>query len=179
MKNVVRNDLWMVIIAWCLLLNNYSLLGMVTGILASLYLSINTRYKNYWRILAVTLVSFSLSFLLARLTVIHLFSYFTFFCGIISFNVAMLNERLHKERLATLYPIFVVMFICLIIFMLVAFIIPTNLVLANAKANLFGLIILVFIPYTSEILISLIVKEYNIKKFLDKQKSLHNPKMYN
>lgn len=171
MKKVIRNDLWMVIIAWCLLLNNYSILSLVVGTLASLYVYSNIMYKNYWRITAVFLVVFSLSELLANLIIIHLFDYFTFFCVITSLNVALLNERLFKERLATLYPIFLVMFISLIIFMLVASLLPANKVLANAKADLYGLIVLIFIPYTSEILVSLLIKEFRIKKLIDKHKS--------
>ena len=179
MKKVVRNDLWMVIIAWCLLLNNYSVLGMITGILASLYLSLNIRNKNYWRILSITILCFTTSYFLASQIIIHLFRYFPFFCGIISFNVALLNERLYKERLAGLYPIFIVMFISLIIFMFVAFIVPASQLLPNAKTDILGLIILIFIPYTSEILISLLNKEFNRRKFLAKHKAVNNPKMYN
>lgn len=179
MKKVVRNDLWMVIVAWCFLLNNYSVCGMLTGVLASIYLSLNIRHKNYWRVLAITLICFSCSYLLASNIIIHLFYYFPFFCGIISINVALLYERLYKERLATLYPIFIVMFISLIIFMLSAFIIPANQVLANAKANLLGIIILIFIPYTSELLVTLLRKEMNVKKFLSKHKTINNTKMYN
>lgn len=178
MKKIVRNDLWMVIVAWCLVLDGYTILGLITSALASVYLFFSTRYKNYWRILAISLICFSLSFLFAKLTIIHLFSYFTFFCILISINVALLNERLYKERLKPLYKIFTVMFISLIAFMLVAAIMPNRYMFASYKANLYGLIILIFIPYTSEILISLIVKEFNMKRFLDEHKH-ETPKMYN
>lgn len=177
MKNITRNDLWMMIVAWCLLLDGYSILGMVVGILATIYVIISTKRKNYLRIIGVSVVCFSLCFILARLTVFHSFNNFAFFSAIISLNVAFLNERLYRERLRNLYLIFVIMFACLIIFMLVALIIPANLVLANAKANMFGLIILVFIPYTSIVLISLIIKEYNMKCFLEQQRAIKKAKM--
>lgn len=177
MKNIIRNDLWMVIVAWCLLLNNYSILGMGVGVLATIYTAYCTKHKNYWRVLAISLVFFSLNVIFARLTVIYNFNYFTFFSGIISLNVAFLNERLYRERLRALYPIFLIMFVCLIINMLIAIIIPANLVLAKAKADLFGLIIIVFIPYTSIMLISLIVKEYRMKEFLEQQRAIRKTKM--
>lgn len=179
MKKVVRNNLWMMIIAWCFFLNNNSALGMLSGGLASVYLFVNIRYKKYWRIIAVFLVCFSLSTLFGSLLYVSFFNYFTFFCGITSLNVALLNERLHKERLATLYPVFFVMFVCLIIFLLTALILPANNLLANAKANLYGLIVLIFIPYTSELLVSLIEKEYAMRRLLNKQKNRNTSKMYN
>lgn len=179
MKNILRNNLWMMIVAWCLMLNNYSLLSIVVGALASLYLSINVRFKNYWRVLAIYLICFSFSLILANLTVFHLFKLSTLFLGIVSLNVALLNERLKKERMANLFPSFIAMFVSLIICLFIAILLPANMTLANAKANLYALIILIFIPYTSEVLISLLVKEYNMKRFLDKVKTSNSSKMYN
>lgn len=170
MKNIVRNNLWMIIVSWCLLLNGYPVWGLIVGVLASIYLIVNIKYPKTLRILSVSLLCFSFSYLLGNVSDVGNLNYFNYFAMVISVNVGLLNERIYKERLATLYPIFIVIFTTLIIFLVTALLLPYNSILVNAKTNMYSLIILIFIPYASEILVSLLVKEYNKKRLLDKLK---------
>lgn len=178
MKNVLRNDLWMMIVSWCLILNNYSILAIVVAILASCYLSMIITNKNYWRILSIVLICFASCYLLSLATIIHTFKYFSLFAIALSVNVALLNERLYKERLYNVHHTFIIMMILFLFFGVVALVLPYQYVLANSKESLYALLIMIFIPYTSEILAAFIRKEYDKKRLLDKIKA-KTPRMYN
>lgn len=178
MKNILRNDLWMMIVAWCFLLNNYSILAIIVSVLASFYLSLIIANKNYWRILSICLICFASMYLLSLVTVIHTFKLFSLFAITLSINVALLNERLYKERLYNIYHTFVIMMILFVFFGFVALLLPYNYVLAKSKESLYALVIMIFIPYTSEVLIAFIRKEYDKKRLLDKVRA-KTPKMYN
>lgn len=178
MNNVLRNDLWMMIVSWCLLLNNYSILAVVVSVLASLYLCLIVNNKNYWRILSISLICFATMYLLAMVTIIHTFKLFSLFAVTLSINVGLLNERLYKERLINVYHVFVIMMILFLFFGLVALLLPYNYVLAKSKESLYALVIMIFIPYTFEVLVAFIRKEYDKKRLLDKIKA-KSSKMYN
>lgn len=168
MKNITRNDLWMMIVAWCLILNGYSILSIIVGIFASIYLIKNIKNKNILRILSLATTTFLVNTLLAFICNAHSFIYFPLFNIFVSINVALLNERLYKERLKALYPILLVMIISLTVFVCLTILLPSKYYLISVKANILSLTILIFIPYTSIMMISVIKKEFNLKRFIDK-----------
>lgn len=178
MKNVLRNDLWMMIVAWCFILNNYSILAIIVCVLASCYLFLIIVNKNYWRIFSVFIICFALCYFLSIATIIHNIKLFSLFIIALCINVALLNERLYKERLYNIYQTFVIMIILFLFFGLVALVLPYNYVLAKSKESLYAIVIMIFIPYTSEVLIAFIRKEYDKKRLLDKIKD-KTPRMYN
>lgn len=178
MKKVTRNDLWMMIIAWCLLLNGYSILGIIVCFVSSIYLIANIKIINKLRVFTSFLAFTLLNGFLSYLTTAYLFNFFPFFCVLVSINLALLNERLKKERLLTLEIIFAFMIISLIVFMFTTYLLPNSVIFEAARQNMYSLIVLIFIPYTSEILVSLIIKIRNKYKFVNKQKSVVHNKIY-
>lgn len=178
MKKVIRNDLWLMIIAWCLLLNGYSILGILISVVASIYLVNNTKYIKRIRLLSMSFAFILINSILFYLTAAYAFEYFPFFCLSVSLNVALLNERLYKERLSSIEPIAIIMVLSLIIFMSITAILPNSIIFYTAKNNMYSLIVLIFIPYTSEIIISMLIKLRNRRKWLDKLKKVETSKVY-
>ena len=178
MKNILRNNLWMIAVGWCLVLNNYSILAIVVTVLASFYLSFTIANKNYWRMLSVFLIFFVTCLFFSYATSLHHFKYFWLFTLTLSINIALFNERLISERLRIVYRVFICIFISFAFFLLIALLLPYKYVLLNSKESLFALISLIFIPFTSTMLIALISKEYSKKRLLDKINTKKG-KMYN
>lgn len=170
MKKVLRNDLGLMMIAWCLFLNGYSLLGVSAALIASIYCIVYISNKNGWRILALSLITFALSYYVLKNCYLFLFDFSTFFVASVTLNVCLLNERLCKERLSTLYISFIICFVCFFIFSLIALIVPVNNFIPFLKSDMYSLIMLVFIPYTSEMMIHLFYKEIRRQRFLNKLK---------
>lgn len=171
MQNILRNNLWMIMVAWCLLLNGYSILSIITVILASVYLMAFNSNMKLKRMVLVGIINFILFYALGSITVSYKFNYFNLFAMVISINVSLLNERLNREKLHRVYKAFIASFTSLIIFLIASLIITNNFLITSVKTSIYALIVLIFIPYTSEMLISLIKKEYNKKRFLDKLKT--------
>ena len=169
----------MMIVAWCLVLNGYSPLGIITCLLASIYLLFTIEYRNYFRLFVTYVLTFLSCYFIAKLTIIQMYDYFPFFLVVMSFNAALLNERLKKERLSALCPLFMIVFVSFIFFAGFAYILPSSYVYTFPKENIYGLLLLIFIPYAFEILITIVIKEYRMKKFIASHKTTNSSKLYN
>lgn len=167
MKNVMRNNLWMMIIAWCLELNGHSIIGIVVAISVSVYLFLKMNNCNFIKTFSVCLIIYSFTYLISLVTVMDMYKNFSLFLLMNSINVAVSNEFLQKVRLRSLYNIFVISLASYICFMLVSFLIPGTLILEYSRINIMSLNTVIFVPYVTSQLIKLIEKEYRKKQLLD------------
>ena len=179
MKKVLRNNLWLMMIAWSMFLNGYSLLGGLISITASLILFMNIKSLKIGRILLIAGGYLLLGVVFTIFSSVNSFNNFPFFCSVVSINAALFNEKLYKERINTLMHLAIVMLLCFIIFIFVAMLLPSCIIFETARINMFYLITLIFIPYTSEVLLAFIIKNSrrNKKVIKIKESSIYNNKI--
>lgn len=178
MKNILRNNLWMVIVAWCLELQGHYVYGIIVSLLASVYLLINIKNINVLKV-GIIFLGFSIyCYLIGSVTVNELYKMFVPFMLTLMMNVSLTNERLKKERLINLYNIFVFCLTCFILFFLAILFIPSFLVNEIGRVNMLSLVMIIFMPYSSIMLVSVIRKEYNKKLLLDKLERQTRDKMF-
>lgn len=144
-------------------LNGYSLIGGIISITASIILYISCKSIRIGRILLIASGYLLFNLVFTLFSTVDSFNNFPFFCSVISINIALFNERLYKERTTKLGKLSIIMLLCFIIFMFITLILPNNIVFEVARINMFYLIMLIFIPYTSEVLIAYINKENKSK----------------
>lgn len=178
MKYVLRNNLWMMIVAWCLMIKGYSFWGIVVALLSSIYLLPSIKRFNVLRCLIVFLGFMIYCYLLASVTVSSYYHNFTLFLLFNCLNVAITSEELQKERLSNLYNIFVFGLCSFVVFFLVTLFLPKYLITEIARINTLSLIMIIFMPYTSSMLINVIKKEYDKKRLLEKLERKTKDKMF-
>ena len=168
MKNLLRNDLWMMIVAWCLEIEGYSdiAIGIVT--FSSVYLLINRKDLKLLKALIIALLFSVYCYMVASVTVINLYDNFEIFIILASINAGITNEILQKERLNYLYRVFIFTLVSFVVFFLVTLFMPKALIYEITRLNTLSLIMIIFMPYTSLMLIQVIRKEYQKKMLLEK-----------
>lgn len=135
------------IIAWCLVLNDYLVLGLVLDVLGS-YIMLRSKRLNYWRLLAFGLLMFNVMEAILQLSNIPYFFYnITYFILLMSLNAAITNEFIYIFKAKALYSTIVMSTLAFIAFLFVLAVLPGNLYSLFSKASLFILICFIFLPY--------------------------------
>ena len=149
MKKIVRNNLYLVASAWCLILNDYPVISLVVLALLISYMVCELEKKNIWRVISISIVSFILSYLLARITILNYIDNFMLFCLLNSINIGLLFEAICKCNRKALYVDLAITMLAFVLFIFIATILPSKFAMGGSRANLYGLILLIFIPYSS------------------------------
>lgn len=164
MKKIVRNNLYMIASAWCLMLNGYSTISLLVLAFLVTYMIFEVEKKNIWRVISITIISFILSYLLANVTIMNYLDNIVLFILFNSLNIGLLFEAVnHCERKA-LYVDLGITTLVFILFITIATIMPSEYAMGGARANLYGLILLIFIPYSS--ILSIVVIKDLSKKYI-------------
>lgn len=161
MKRLLIYNYWLIIVSWCLFLNDLTLLAMICASLglASLF-SIN-REVNYWRMCFVSVISYVMvSFFLSLSNIPYFFEKLYIFLAVISLNLALTNERLYLFKSKYLKPFLAFMLISVSVLSIVVIILPSSLYTIFTKDSLYIMIGLIFLPYLVSLTICISIKEY-------------------
>lgn len=178
MKYILRNNLWMMIVAWCLILRGYSLFALIVNVLASVYLLSNLTHINLLRTGIISLLFMIYCYLIGSVTVNGYYDHFVLFLSLTMLNVGITNERLQKERLNNIVNVFAFSLSAFVVFFILTLFLPKYLITEIGRLNMLCLIMIIFMPYSSIMLVSIIKKEYRKKQLLDKLERQHRAKMF-
>lgn len=147
------------IIAWTLLLSDYVILGCLLSLFASMFIIASKRISNYWRFLALALLTFIVSALI--LQSVNIPYYFAgtipfLFCACI--NAMATNEFIYIFKAKSLYSILFIGLIGFISFLAVLVLVPGELYSLIGKVNLFIIICFIFLPYVLPLLVCILTK---------------------
>lgn len=166
MKRLLIYNYWLVIIAWCLFLNDYIILPMLLGLGGCAILVFMKRRFNVWRIGCLSMVIYiTISFILSLTNIPYYFSKFYVFLAIVCLNLALTFERISLFKNKYLMPFLMTMIISMVILSIVAAIVPDSLYSLFTKNSLFLMINIIFLPQILAIVVSIMSKQ--IKKALN------------
>ena len=148
MKRLLIYDYWMMIFAWCMYLNGWSLFGTAAGILASAVLLMVKSEADPWRIAAVgALMYCPILIVLNTSKIPFFFSGSHLFLAAVCFNTAVVNEYLYLFRVRYIMTIMVVMFTGMSVLTILIAVLPSELYTLFGKANLYLMDVFIFLPY--------------------------------
>ena len=147
MRKILIYNYWLIIVAWCMFLNDLTLLAVILGLLACLMLVLIKRKINYWRMSFISLISYVIiSLILLRTNVPYFFPKLYIFLAIICLNLAFTFERMYIIKSNYLKPFFAVMLVSVIVLSLITLLLPNSLYTIFTKNSLFIMISIIFLP---------------------------------
>lgn len=148
MKKILMVNYYLVVMGWCLILNSLDVLGIGLVAIGVAIMFANRKNSNFWRLLAVTLLSYSLvSFFLFRSSIPYYFPRLNYFLFLVCLDNALLNERLVYFKNEVLYYISGSILVIFLISTFLIRILPDELYSMFTKDNLLLMIGFIFLPY--------------------------------
>ncbi len=173
MRRKLIYNYWLIIIAWCMFLNDLITLSIVCGLLACGMLVYINRRVNYWRMSFVTILAYvTVSFFLLRFNISYFFPKIHLFLAVISLDLSLTNERLYLFKSKYLKPFLAIMLISLSVLSIIVLVLPNDLYSLFTKPSLFAMICLIFLPYLVPLTICICRKEMFYRSL--KQMPIHN-----
>lgn len=166
MKKMMLINLWGILLSFSFLFNGFAVLSILMELLLSIYNFMFIRKINYWRFLLVLITTSLFDYLVVKnsyLTNKLLIPFLLLVC----LNTSIVNEIIFKLKTKCLVPAYFILSISLVIFVLVAIIIPYSPLLPTYKANLYSYIALLFIPMFVLMSACLIYKTINKKSLVN------------
>jgi len=155
MKKVIRNDLWLIMLSYALLLNGHGIISAVLIVLADTYLFMEQGIINPIKMLLGLLVS---SILLACVyyTGLNLvYPLLPFYAVFLGFNAVLSYELLSKTNYSFTFQIAIIIVLTFLFMIFLAIIIPEKYYGVVGKINLYQIIVLLYIPFLTSYLIRL------------------------
>lgn len=153
MKKVIRNDLWLIMLSYALLLNGYGVISAMLIVLADVYLFLNEGEINPLKMLLGLLVS-GVLFILVYYTELNLaYPLLPFYVVFMGFNAVLTYELLSKVNYSFTFLIALAIIITFIFMMFLAIIMPEKYYGVSGKINLYLIIVLLYIPFLATYLI--------------------------
>lgn len=148
MKKILIVNYYLVMIAWCLFLNDYDLLGILFVAGSSLMLYALKTKINYWRFLSICLLTYVIanSFLIDSSIPIY-FPRLSYFLFVLSINNSLSCEYLSKLNKTSLSNILAVIIIGIMSSLVLVKLLPDSLYTIFTKDNLILMISFIFLPY--------------------------------
>lgn len=175
----VRNNLWMMIIAWTLIIEGKEILGVVVALLASIYLFFNKKSINIRNMSLLVLLLFPITVLFLKMTYLKISFLSIIFILIQSIDVSLIYQYELKIKLKSLSLIFSFLLVSYVLMFIVICILPGTIMNINSKVMAISLISTVFMPYSLIILTMLVKKEYLLRKRRNYLRTLKNRSMFN
>ena len=165
MRKKLIYNYWLIIIAWCMFLNDLTLLAILCGLLACGMLVYINRRVNYWRMAFVTILSYvTISLFLLRFNISYFFPKIHVFLAVISLDLSLTNERLYLFKSKYLKPFLAIMLMSLSVLSIIVLVLPNDLYTLFTKPRLFAMICLIFLPYLVPMMICICSKELLYRK---------------
>lgn len=160
MRKKLIYNYWLIIIAWCMFLNDLTLLAIICGLLACGMLVYINRRVNYWRMAFATILSYvAISLFLLRFNISYFFPRIHIFLAVISLDLSLTNERLYLFKSKYLKPFLAIMLISLSVLSIIVLVLPNDLYTLFTKPSLYAMICLIFLPYLVPMSICICRKE--------------------
>ena len=138
-------------IAWSLFLFNMEITGIVVEGLCLAYEFNYIKNNNNWRLLSISLITLTFSYLLLTLgNLLAIYPLMIPFLLVNSLNTSLVNEACCKMKSSTILPIYYVITTTMLVFTVTALLIPES-PMSEYKTNLYTLIVLIFIPTFMEL----------------------------
>ena len=154
MKKILILEFWIMMLVWSLYLNNICFLGIIFLIMGIILAIKTIRNIEYWRFFFV----FSTTLLFSILLCFYEENVEIVFLLFISLNSAYIDELFYKLKEKNLRSLFIIVFTCFLVFLIIAILIPYSPLLPNYKRDLFINIGLIFVPLITFMGICLIQK---------------------
>jgi len=148
MNRVLCINSYLMMIAWCLLLNGHYYGGILFSVMATVLLWKGRKKINNWRILFTGLLSYCVvrSCLFAS-DIPYFFPELHGFMILICMNVALLNEYLLLLKVRFIVPFASVTLVLGALLSAIIFILPEDLYSLFGKNNLYLMCSFIFLPY--------------------------------
>lgn len=161
MKRLLIYNYWLIIVSWCLFLNDLTLLAILTSFAACALMVLINREINYWRMCFLSVFSYvTVSFFLSMSNIPYFFEKIYLFLAVISIDLALTSERLYLFKSKYLKPFLVCMLISVSVLSIIVVILPNSLYTIFTKDSLFIMIGLMFLPYLITLAICICYKDY-------------------
>ena len=159
MKKKLIYNYWLIIIAWCMFLNDLTLLATLLGLGGiALLMTINRRI-NYWRLSFLSVILYvTISTFLSMSNIPYFFEKLYIFLAVICLDAAFTFERLYLFKNKYIVPFLVIMLISLCVLSIVAFALPSDLYTLFTKTSLYILILIIFLPHMTALSVCFVYK---------------------
>lgn len=148
MRKKLLYNYWLIIISWCMFLNDLFMVAFIFNLIACLMLITINRRINYWRMAFVSLILYvGLSIVLPRTNVPLFFPNIYPFLALLSINSAFTFERLYLLKSKYIKPFLVFMLTCLSVLSIILVLLPAYNYTIFTKSSLCIMIGLIFLPY--------------------------------
>lgn len=175
MRKKLIYNYWLITIAWCMFLNDYTVLAILCGIGGCFMLIRINRRINYWRAAFLSVLSYSMiSLFLTRSNIAYFFPNIIIFLAVISLDLSLTNERLYLFKSKYLKPFLAIMLIGLSVLSIIVIILPNELYTMFTKSSLYVMISLIFLPYVIPLISCLLFKKIwnqNMKESFKKKET--------
>lgn len=147
MKRLLIYNYWLLIISWCLFLNDLTLLAIVLCLGGCAILIRINRKLNYWRMAFLSVISYvAISFFLSMSNIPYFFPKLYIFLAVVCLDLACTFERMYLFKSKCLKPFLMFMLLSVTVLSLITIILPNNLYTLFTKDSLFIMIGLIFLP---------------------------------
>ena len=164
MKMLVIGNYWLVILAWCLFLNDYVFLSEVVLILGCLVLLLRKRRHNYPRIIICTLATYIMLKTILSLTGIpYFFPQMSIYLFLVSIHCWMMYEYFGKLNDHFILPVIVIIIFNLLFTVSLIAIIPSEFYSLIGKINLLIITAFIFLPYLSPLMMCFVSRKHRRK----------------
>ncbi len=173
MKNSLLVNYWLVILSWCLFLNDYIVLSLLVMLGSIVYIICILSHINLWRCGFVLSANILWFLFLGRVSSIGSFfpeiSLFGFFFAV---NNALFTELVNSSRARDIYPSYLILACVAVFVSLIALFVPEYDYSLFTKMNLYLLITYIFSSYLFENTVVLVYKELHIVSLKKRIRSL-------
>lgn len=174
----MRNNLWMMMVAWCLFIEGKEVFALMVNILALAYLYLASKNIKIIETLVLSCLFISVELVCINMTLLGVSLSSLFFLTAACVNVSLSYEFLAKLRLKSMYSIFIIEFVLQLIMTVLFIIMPITLMNVTAKFEAIMTVNVIFMPYTLILLIRLIQREYRIKTLRNNLETLKRRSMF-
>lgn len=159
MRSVIRNDLWLIMLSYALLLNGFGVLSATLIVLADIYLFLKQSVINPNKMLLGLFVSSTLFILVYHTGLNQVYPLLPFYAIFLGFNVTLSYELLSRLNHSFTFLVAIIAVFTFIFMMFLAIIIPDEYYGITGKLYLYLIILLLYIPFLISYLVR-IVKYY-------------------
>ena len=175
MKKKLIYNYWLIIIAWCMFLNDLTLLATLVGLGGIVLLMMINRRINYWRLSFLSVILYvTISVFLSMSNIPYFFPKLYVFLAVICLDAAFTFERLYLFKNKYIKPFLVTMLMSLSVLSIIAFALPSDLYTLFTKTSLYIMILIIFLPYLASLSLCFVYK--NVKNSIKIKKFLEIPK---
>lgn len=147
MKRLLIYNYWLLIISWCLFLNDLTSLAIVLCLGGCVILMKINRRINYWRMAFLSIISYvTISFFLSMSNIPYFFPKLYIFLAVTCLDLAFTFERMYLFKSKYLRPFLVFMLLGISVLSLITILLPNSLYTLFTKDSLFIMIGLMFLP---------------------------------